>query len=66
MQFLLQMLSFSEPNGTLYMYCLLQYAFTGEEHSLDLKPHGNCKKSWKGFVRTLENNKKELVKASLV
>jgi len=41
----------------------VQFAFTGEEHAIDLAPHGNCKTSSRGFVRTLESTKNELVKS---
>ena len=58
------LLSFSESDCTLHTYYLVQHAFTGEEHAIDLAPHGNCKTSSRGFVRTLESTKKELVKVS--
>ena len=56
--------SSSEPEGTLHLFCLVQYAFTGEEHPIDIPAHGNCKTSSRGFVRTLESTKKELVEVS--
>ena len=42
----------------------MQYAFKDEEHPIDLQPHGNCKRSSRGFVRTLESTKKDLVEES--
>ena len=59
-------LSSSEPEGTLHLFCLVQYAFTGEEHAIDVPPHGNCKTSSRSFVRTLESTKKELVEVSSI
>ena len=56
--------SSSEPDNTLHMFCLVQYAFTGDEHAIDVPSHGNCKTSSRGFVRTLESTKKELAEVS--
>ena len=39
------------PNGRVEIYQFVQYRFSGLEHSVDVKPHGNSKKHAKPYKR---------------
>ena len=47
--------------GQPVKYVMVEYSFKGEEHGIDLVPHGNSKEAQKPFLRT-EKSTKEMVK----
>ena len=49
----------------MHRYCLVQYSFKGgAEHSIELRPHGNCKSRSSGYMRTWTSTKTFLKSAS--
>ena len=49
-----------DPLGKLKPYQFIQYRFAGEEHSVDVKPHGNAKKVLRPYKRTCPSTLKDL------
>lgn len=47
--------------GQPMKYVMVEYSFKGEEHGIDLVPHGNSKETQKPLLRT-EKSTKEMVK----
>jgi len=53
------------PNGMMHRYCLVQYSFKGgAEHSIELRPHGNCKSRSTGYIRTTWTSTKTFLKSA--
>ena len=53
------------PDGMIHRYFLVQYSFKGGvEHSIELRPHGNCKLQTTGYIRTWTSTKTFLKSAS--
>lgn len=51
--------------GETVKYIMVEYSFKGEEHGIDLEPHGNSKETKKPFLRTEKSTKgmvKQMVK----
>ena len=48
------------PHGKVEVCQFIQYRFSGSEHSVDVKPHGNSKKRVKPYKRTCPNTLREL------
>ena len=48
------------PHGTVEVYQFIQYRFSGSEHSVDVKPHGNSKKPAKPYKRICSSTLGEL------
>ena len=48
------------PHGKVEVYQFIQYRFSGSEHSVDVKPHGNSKKRAKPYKRTCPSTLREL------
>ena len=49
-----------DPSGKLKPYQFIQYQFAGEEHSVEVKPHGNAKKILRPYKRTCPSTLKDL------
>ena len=49
-----------DPSGKLKPYQFIQYRFAGEEHSVEVKPHGNAKKTLRPYKRTCPSTLKDL------
>ena len=47
-------------HGKVETYQFVQYRFSGSEHSVDVKPHGNSKKCTKPYKRTCPSTLREL------
>ena len=48
------------PHGKVEVCQFIQYRFSGSEHSVDVKPHGNSKKHVKPYKRTCPSTLREL------
>ena len=55
-------LPYPDPNGRRIERCIIRYIFTGEEHELPLKPHGNYK-GQTPYKRNLSSTKDKLKEA---
>ena len=49
-----------DPSGKVKPYQFIQYRFAGEEHSVEVKPHGNAKKILRPYKRTCPSTLKDL------
>ena len=54
------MSSLISPHGKVETYQFVQYRFSGSEHSVDVKPHGNSKKCTRPYKRTCPSTLREL------
>ena len=50
----------TNPHGKVEVYQFVQYRFSGSEHPVDVKPHGNSRKHAKPYKRTCPSTLKDL------
>ena len=54
---------FTDYHGSLQQFAFVQYGFDRSEHPVSINPHGNSKKSAKGFSRTKPSTIKMIKKS---